>query len=139
MSKPYERSTEYTPDLVVSPGSINSNKARAVKSRQYMEVSGTIKFDGTPTATEIIEVSLPEDIKMDEAALVGGNDDSAQGADYLGSGQRFIAGIGSKGVEVLYSSPTTVKFACSEGMLSWNQMADGDSLKYKFSVPVKNW
>lgn len=84
-------------------------------------------------------IALPSGYVIDTAKLSGGTGTSNQKATYLGSGQWQDAGTAFKYLQVMYASTTSVVLNENPGVLQGSSLANNDSIKVNFCVPISGW
>ena len=126
----------YTP--VLTNGTNGTPTAFWYRDGQWLEVNGLITWTGAGEAGALA-IALPTGLVMATSLLTGGTDAGAQLSTYIGSGQWRDAGAQFEPIAVLFASSTTVNLAENTQLIFGNQMANTDSLKFIFRVPIAGW
>lgn len=103
-----------------------------------LHVEAISTFTNASDATTCTAV-LPSGYVIDTAKLAGATAATNVGASLLGTGVWQDAGTAFKVIQFMYASTTSVKANENPGLLAGNQMANGDSIKWVFSVPIVGW
>jgi hypothetical protein len=88
-------------------------------------------------AANKITFSIPYTI--DTTALAGGSTTTDVGRSLLGAGQWYDTGNQSEPLELAFETTTTIGFIENTQNLFGNQLANGDSVKGNFRVPIVGW
>jgi hypothetical protein len=78
-------------------------------------------------------------VTIDTASLAGGTATDAQGRSIVGYGQWRDAGTQFEPLSIHYASTTTLGFAENSQDIFGSQLANTDSLKGFFRVPIVGW
>lgn len=116
---------------------VTTNVTTVVRCRQVgdtYEFSVHITATGAGDATNVV-ITLPAGLVIDTAKLPStGTDDP--GAAIVGHGQWRDAGTQFEPLSVLYLSTTTVGVTENSQRLAGNQLANTDTVKLNFAVPI---
>lgn len=126
----------YTPTVVA--GTNPENKANfRVDKQGWMHVIGylTVSAAGAGAA---VSVALPVGWLLDTSRIPSTTSTDADDACVLGHGQWLDLDAGVyKPIWVAYNASNSVRMNINTGVLLDNSLANGDGVKYSFSVPVK--
>jgi len=130
------RPVAYTP--VLTNGSNGTPTAFWWRNDVWLWVDGLITWTNAGEAGALA-IALPTGLVMNTALLTGTTNADAQLSTLLGFGQWRDAGTQFEPLAVLYASTTTVNLAENSQLIFGNQMANTDSLKFTFKVPILGW
>ena len=103
-----------------------------------MSGEGLITWSGAGDAGTFT-VTLPSSAVIDTAFIPGGTGALGATGSQLGVGAWYDNGTGWKSADTEYASTTTIRFAFAGQLFAANLTANGDSLKYIFTVPIVGW
>jgi hypothetical protein len=105
---------------------------------KFMHAEGLITWSGAGDAGTFT-VTLPNSAVIDTTYLAGGTATTNAGASQVGMATWYDAGVGWVACRVEYASTTTLRFAIAGQLFAASLTANGDSLKFLFSVPIVGW
>lgn len=127
----------YTPTLggtATTPENIANFR---VDDNGWMHVIGYFTVTGAGSGA-VITVGLPTTWNLDTARIPSTTSTDADDACVLGGGQWLDLDAGVwKPIWLAYGSANSVRININTGVLLDNAVANGDGVKYSFSVPVK--
>jgi hypothetical protein len=131
--------TTYTPTLS-SDVNTSANTAKYWREGGRMHVRGYVSWSGAGSDAGTFTVSTPTGFTIDTARLSSSSASSAASQalgvfEWYDNGTQFNTGA------VTYCTNSTVQFARASGAayLAGTSFANGDGLKYQFSVPITDW
>lgn len=127
----------YTPTINNTSG-IGSSTFKWWQDGKWLNVEGQILYTSQGTVLSMT-VSLPNSLVIDTNHLVGGTATTNAGATVLGDGAWLDSGTAWKAIWPKYVSTTTVGFWVVTQAWSGDLAANGDSLNFRFKVPIVGW
>ena len=136
-----DRTLAATSATTLTNGGTGTAVLKSYKDGQWLCGEIIISFSGASAAGLLTFTVTHRGVALtiDTSSLAGGTASDAQGKSVVGSGHWRDNGTQYEPINVCYASTTTLSFSENTQDITGDQMANGDSLKCTFRVPIVGW